>query len=80
MCIYIHTYTHIQREREREREREMVIAALFAITKNWKQSKCSSIGIGFGCNHRHIVSKREKMGGGINWEIGIDIYTPLYIK
>ena len=21
-----------------------------------------------------------KGGGGINWEIGIDIYTPLYIK
>ena len=26
-----------------------------------------------------MVTKGEK-GGGINWEIGIDIYTLLYIK
>ena len=26
------------------------------------------------------VTKGEKKGGGINWEMGIDIYTLLYIK
>ena len=30
--------------------------------------------------NEHVVYQVEKRRGGINWEIGIDIYTLLYIK
>ena len=27
-----------------------------------------------------FFTSRERVGGGINWEFGIDVYTPLYLK
>ena len=32
------------------------------------------------CRKQTYGYQGEKEGGGINWEIGIDIYTLLYIK
>ena len=27
-----------------------------------------------------MVTRVEGLGGGIDWEFGIDMYTPLYVK
>ena len=32
------------------------------------------------CREKNIRTPREEMGGGMNWEIGIDIHTLICIK
>ena len=31
-------------------------------------------------HRKHIFGTKGERGGGINWEIGIDTYIPLYIR
>ena len=70
----------------------MFIAALFTIAKPWRQPKCSSTDEWIKkmwYNRRREQTYGHQAGkvaggtgggGGMNWEIGIDIYTLICIK
>ena len=72
MCMYF-PWPGVQLERERDRDRDTETERM-RMRGKWNQGLRPA-----GLEPFKNISKGAG-GGGINWEIGTDIYTLLYIK
>ena len=64
---------------DRERQIPYAIAYMWTLKKGYKWTYLQNRNRVTDVENKLMVT-RGKGGGGINWEIGIDIYTLLYIK
>ena len=72
--------TVIQREvSQKEKEISYISAYMCNLEKWYRRSYFQSRNRDTDVENRHMDAKREGRGG-MNWEIGIDIYALLYMK
>ena len=64
---------------DRERQIPYDIAYMWNLEKWYKWTYSQNRNRVTDVKNKLMVTRREK-GGGINWKIGIDVYTLLYIK
>ena len=57
-----------------------MISFIYGILKKVLMNLCTRQKYSHRCRKQAYGYQRRKGWGGINWEIGIDIYTLLYIK
>ena len=65
---------------DRERQISYDISYTWNLKKWYKWTYLQNRNTVTDVENKFMITKGERAGGGINWEIGIDIYTPLHIK
>ena len=66
--------------RQRKKQIPYEIAYMWNLNKNGANELSYKTEIESQMQRKNLRLLRGKKGEGINWEIGIDRYTPLYIK
>ena len=66
---------------DRERQISYDLTYMRNLLKKWyKQTYLQNRNRHTDLENELMVTSRERLGGGIDWEFGIDMYTLLYLK